>query len=268
MIDSIISEAQNFLDEHRLDEASINRLRYHVNEKGNRPIIILTAFRIFDESGEKMDIKVNRARNKKLEGMIRKEGYGFIKVKGFYPEKYKDEKFEAVEESYFVIGEEDDKTKLKSLGIKWGKMFNQDSIIYSPPNNEKAFLIGTNKTGGIGIGKMASIGDFKANRIGDMYSKWKGRTFQFREFYDSHKANSLNEKLMYKKIDEGHRFFDGDKMEKVNEMKLGFSLGSVFLNEGKKCVVVGVDEVVTLEEFPYSEPFSMSIQEVENRFKK
>ena len=83
-----------------LDESSLGRVLQHT--KG-RNIGMITAHRGENSAEE------NNARNKELEGHIRKAGFGFIKVKGRYIENHGTPEARAVDEhSYLVVGKKGD----------------------------------------------------------------------------------------------------------------------------------------------------------------
>lgn len=168
--------AKTFLE--FLTESSLSRIYSYVKEK--RSFGALTAYR--DAGNPKMR-DVNIKNNQKLAAMIKNAGYGFFKVEGHYtekdPETGKDRP--VTEHSFVVVSQEigTDST-LKSLLIKWGKTFDQDSILFKDGESENAILIGTNNTGYPGIGVEVSMGKWKPNKLGEYYSKMKGnKTFAF-----------------------------------------------------------------------------------------
>jgi hypothetical protein len=163
--------------------------------------------------------EINIKNNQKLKMSIRKSGYGFIKVEGTYPEVDKWSKQEVLVEeiSYVVVGptkvlptELDDdgnpvdsfvkkivtpeqaekKTLAHIKGFKsdmfnWGKMFDQDSVIWKPVNEDVAYLYGTNSTGFPGLKKLENVGPWRPAKIGGIFSKMKkGKDFEFRENAD------------------------------------------------------------------------------------
>ena len=86
-----------------------------------------------------------------------------------------------------MFGEDgDDVGSLKGFLKDVGSKYNQDSVLYKQYDNKNAYLIGTsgedeegNRISYPGIGKEVSVGRFKPMRIGEFYSKMKGRTFVF-----------------------------------------------------------------------------------------
>lgn len=165
-----------------LHESSIGRIYQHSQES---TIGIVTAYR-GDNSPE-----VNASLNNKLQGAIRANGFGFIKLTGHYTENQgTSEARKVVEQSFLVISNKNDNGKLKGFLRKVGFEFDQDAVIYKEPG-KKAIIIGT--TNGVtakgeprqpGLGNEFVIGDLKPNKIGDMYSKMKGNkgTFIFEGF--------------------------------------------------------------------------------------
>lgn len=157
--------------EYSLHESSLGRIYQHSQ---NSTIGTLTAFR-----GENT-LATNRNRNKGLENAIRSSGFGFVKVTGHYVESPgTPEQRKVVEESFLVISAADDNGKLKGFLKKYGREYEQDSVLYKVPG-KKAVLIGTKSGVWPGLGVEFEIGDFKPNKIADIYSKMKGgRTYVF-----------------------------------------------------------------------------------------
>lgn len=154
-------------------EASLSRVWQHI-EKGV-PFGMLTAFR-----GE-YDHRQNRQRNKQLEGDLRRSHLGFFHLEGYYVEDFGTEKANPVkEESYFVIGSQEDATPLKKILFELGKKYEQDSVFYFDPQLNKGVLIGTKQDAWPGLGDEVVVGDWHPNKAGEFYSKMKGgRTFMF-----------------------------------------------------------------------------------------
>lgn len=151
----------------------------------NRNVGIISAFR------GRYTKRENLARSAKMEGEIRGAGFGFYRLEGHYIEGYGSEKEKDVHErSIFVIGKEgEDSGNLKGLLMKLGAKYNQDSILFKPHNDKKAYLIGTqskNEDGEPvsfpGLGNSVSVGEFKPMKMGEFYSRMKGRPFVFESY--------------------------------------------------------------------------------------
>ena len=168
--------------QHQLDEGSIMRLMGHTQ---NRNVGIISAFR------GRYTKRENLTRSAKMEGEIRGAGYGFYRLEGHYIEGYGSEKEKDVHErSIFVIGKEgEDSGNLKGLLMKLGAKYNQDSILFKPYNDKKAYLIGTqskNEDGDPvefpGLGNSVSVGEFQPMKVSQFYSRMKGRPFVFESY--------------------------------------------------------------------------------------
>lgn len=172
----------NYYNTHPLTEASLVRLYGHTV---NRNVGVVTAFR------GRYTLPENRTRNAKLASDIRAAGFGYYKMEGHYIEGYKTAKQNDVhEEVFFVIGDEGkDNGKLKGFLKKWGAKYNQDSILYKQFDSKKAVLIGTqskdedgNPVTFPGMGNESSVGEFHPMRMGEFYSKMKGKSFTFESY--------------------------------------------------------------------------------------
>jgi hypothetical protein len=156
-----------------INEASLSRVLSHTQD---RNIGMITAHR-----GENTP-EENAARNKELEGSIRKSGYGFIKVKGRYVEGHGTPEARHVDEhSYLVVGKKgDDNGHLLGFLKKHGEKYGQDSVLHKKHDEEHAALHGTKEGGFPGKGKTQSVGTFHPNRAGEFHTAMKGkRTFAF-----------------------------------------------------------------------------------------
>jgi len=169
----------------QLNEISLSRLYKHIEDK--RPIATLSGFRYQDEDGSILTLQQNRARNAQIESELKRQNYGYMKVKGAYIEKGQDGKeVEVAEESFLVIGELGKGDQLKSLVVKLGKKFGQDSILYRDDNG-KTQLISTRADSFVGpVGSTEQLGRFVPTQLGDYYTKLKGnRKFTFKAISES-----------------------------------------------------------------------------------
>ncbi len=166
---------------YMLNEASLIRLYQHTVE---RNIGIITAYRGRYPTSE------NKRRNSVLQADIRAAGFGFYRVEGHYIEGYgSDVSKDVKEQCFLVIGDKgNDDGKLKGLMKKWGAKYNQDSIFYKS-FDEKAVLIGTqskdedgNPVEFPGLGKEVSVGVYKPMKMGQFYSRMKGKPFVFESY--------------------------------------------------------------------------------------
>lgn len=179
-----------------LHESSIGRIYQHSKDS---TIGMMTAFR------SEFTLKENRKRNDELKSSIRSNGFGFVNLTGHYPENG----VSVVEESFLIISEAEDHGKLRGFLKASGHKWNQDSVLYKEPDKQ-AVLIGTadgldknGKPRWPGLGTVVTLGDWKPNRIGDMYSKLKGkgsRSFVFESVDYEPSLFTLAYKKKYDKI--------------------------------------------------------------------
>lgn len=169
---------------HELNEASIARLWKHTQE---RNIGIVTAFR------GRYTKQENLKRNAQLRNDIRAAGYGFYTIEGHYIEGYGSEASKDVkEQSFLVIGDKgDDSGRLKGFLKKVGAKYNQDSIFYKK-FDDTAVLIGTqskdedgNSVTFPGKNTEFSVGKFQPMKMGQFYSKMKGKPFVFESYEEA-----------------------------------------------------------------------------------
>jgi hypothetical protein len=159
-----------------INESSLSRVHAHTE---GRNIGMITAHRGENTAAE------NKAKNKELEGHIRKAGHGFVKVKGRYIENHGTDHAKAVDEhSYLVIGKKgDDKGELKGFLKKHGASYHQDSILHKAHNEDHAKLHGTKEGGWPGKDVEHDVGKWHANKAGEFHTKMRGnRTFAFESF--------------------------------------------------------------------------------------
>jgi hypothetical protein len=142
-----------------LTETSLGRVWQHVNNP-KIACAIITAFR-----GDKT-YAANMQNNKKLASEVRSNKFGYFFVDGsFIENKGKEDEKRVREDSIFIVGNENDDSKLKTLIIKQGKKYNQDGVIFKPSNSTSAILIDLKNNKEIDIGK------WHPNRISDYMTK-------------------------------------------------------------------------------------------------
>jgi hypothetical protein len=150
----------------KLDEMKLGRVLQHA--EGNKPFAIFTAFRS-EKSREE-----NVRNNKEVAYILRAKGYGYFYLDGFWIEnKDTPEEVHVSEDSIFVIGDPDKEQELINLVVALGREYNQDAVLIKTSEGVHLY----NKAGT----KIANLGEFKPNKIGDNYSKLRGRdeTFVF-----------------------------------------------------------------------------------------
>ncbi len=134
----------------------------------------------------------NLSRTKELQNDLNHAGLRFIRLIGHYIEGFgsKAQKKPKKEISFLVFADnnKDDK-QLEQFMKELGEKYNQDSVIYKSYDNESATLIGTskhdedgNKIEFPGYKKEFELGKFTLDKMGDFYSKMKGKSFVFESF--------------------------------------------------------------------------------------
>lgn len=151
-----------------VSEASLSRVWQHT--QSDRPIALLTAFR--GEFGQADNIK----RNKTLAAQVRKLGYGFFFVDGYWIENQgTPEEIHVSEDSLFVIAPEGSDEKFRQQMIRLGTEYNQDGVLVKDKEGAKVY----DKSGGV----MFDVGELKPGKAGEMYTKLrnnkKSNTFVF-----------------------------------------------------------------------------------------
>ena len=139
----------------QIQEASLSRVWQHA--QSDRPIALLTAFR-----GE-FDREENVRRNKELAATIRKLGYGFFFVDGYWIENEgTPEEVHVSEDSIFVIAPEGTDEKFREQMHKLGNKYNQDGVLIKDKDGAKIY----NKDG-----SNFDIGSLKPGKVADIYTR-------------------------------------------------------------------------------------------------
>ena len=176
-------------EREELTEISLTRVMSHVEK---RPFAILTAFRGKDTDCVPLSKPENRLRNSKLENDIRSAGFGFEKLIGTYDEDAADgTKRRVTEESFMIIGRNADPSSvgaIKGFAKKMGQKYDQDCIFFKEPANKQGVVIGTKgkadeclgagATVWPGLGVVAEVGTFHANRLSGIFSALKVKNNQ------------------------------------------------------------------------------------------
>ena len=154
----------------QISEASLSRVWKHFSDE-DTTVVILTGFR-----GD-LEYKKNVQRNKIIAAKLKKAGFGYFYVVGFWIENQgTEDEVKVSEDSIFAIST-DPKTsnKLINLAHKLGNEYNQDAIFTKTP--EGAFLLFQNGN------KTKLIGGLKPGKLGDFYTQLrtnkKSNTFVF-----------------------------------------------------------------------------------------
>lgn len=151
-----------------IKEASLSRVWQHA--ESDRPIALLTAFR-----GE-YDREENVRRNKELAATIRKMGYGFFFVDGYWIENQgTPEEVHVSEDSLFVIAPEGTDEKFRAQMIELGAKYNQDGVLVKDKDGAKVYT----SDGSV----MFDVGTLRPGKAGEIYTRLrnnkKSNTFVF-----------------------------------------------------------------------------------------
>lgn len=167
-----------------LQEASLSRVFQHIN--ADYPVAILTAFR-----GGKENYQENIRRNKQLASKLQNKGYGYFFVDGFWIEnKDTPEEEHVQEDSIFVIGKDVNEDKFKSDIVSFGAEYNQDGVLIRTSAGINIY----DKQGKV----LTTIGDFKANKIGELYTKLRKNKGTF-VFESEREPESIISKFLRKR---------------------------------------------------------------------
>lgn len=156
------------MNDTHLNEASLSRVWQHA--ESDRPIALLTAFR-----GE-FDREQNVRRNKELAATIRKLGYGYFFVDGYWIENEGTaEEVHVSEDSIFVIAPEGSDEKFRNQMVQLGAKYNQDGVLIKDKEGAKVYQ----KDGSV----MFDVGTLKPGKAGEIYTRLrnnkKSNTFVF-----------------------------------------------------------------------------------------
>lgn len=156
------------MNDTHLNEASLSRVWQHA--ESDRPIALLTAFR-----GE-FDREQNVRRNKELAATIRKLGYGYFFVDGYWIENQGTaEEVHVSEDSIFVIAPEGSDEKFRNQMVQLGAKYNQDGVLIKDKEGAKVYQ----KDGSV----MFDVGTLKPGKAGEIYTRLrnnkKSNTFVF-----------------------------------------------------------------------------------------
>jgi hypothetical protein len=152
----------------QIQEASLSRVWQHA--ESDRPIALLTGFR-----GE-YDNDENIRRNKQLAASIRKLGYGYFFVDGYWIENEgTPEEVHVAEDSIFVIGQAGTDEEFKSQMVHLGAEYGQDGVLVKTVDGANIY----DKSGGI----MFNVGTLAPGKASEIYTRLrtnkKSNTFVF-----------------------------------------------------------------------------------------
>lgn len=152
----------------QVNEASLSRVWQHV--ESDRPIALITAFR-----GE-FDREENVRRNKELAATIRKMGYGYFFVDGYWIENEgTPEEVHVAEDTIFVIAPEDSDTKFRAQMTDLASKYDQEGVLIKDKEGAKVY------TGSGDV--MFDVGSLAPGKAGEIYTRLrnnkKSNTFVF-----------------------------------------------------------------------------------------
>jgi len=169
--------------------SSLSRIYSHYEKHDTGTI---SAFRFAENCGEGKEFskKENLDNNYALKKYLQSQGFGVTAIAGTYIEGFgTDNPREVDEDSYFVTDLRDSGTLEKEL-IKLGKLYNQDSITFANAGGNYQMRL-TNDCPQE-IKDKSNLGSpVMGNKVGQFFSKIRGRAFEFRNF--SSKVHHVNE---------------------------------------------------------------------------
>ena len=193
--------------EGTLYESSLSRVLSWM-QKHDCGIVTAARDKITDKdlSERKVTNKENILRNRALKSQIALR-YGVTSVEGCFIENYKTENAVEVGEHVFFVVDMHEKGDFFETLKKWGKQWNQDSILFIPRGGEKAILYGTNPNSYPGDGKSVEFKDRMFGVEGEFMTKVRGRPFVFYNkdvieeiVYTSGYLGKMGAKETYKRI--------------------------------------------------------------------
>jgi len=187
-----------------LNEVKLGRVLQHF--QSDRTVVILTGFR-----GDKSQ-KENIQRNKAIAAKLRKAGFGFFYVDGYWIENQGTDYEEKVsEDSIFAIAEPERSKELIELAHTLANKFDQDAVFV---DEKTGSLEGKNfvKTGEevylyYANGKKEKLDStFKPDKVGDFYTQLRGK--------------GRNHTFVFESVREGKGYF-ASLIEKIEREKYG-----------------------------------------------
>jgi hypothetical protein len=174
--------AKEYLKQN-LNEKSLSRLVKHMEEHDTGT---MSAWRTARDCGEGdvYTYKENKQRNKSLLAKLMATRYQVTSVRGSYIENFKKPgATEGKGENVFFIVDVNDTGDLLKDMKKWGKEFDQDSVLFIPKGGTKGALYGTNKCpdGFPGWNKTYKLSKREMGAKGEFFTKVSGRPFMFKE---------------------------------------------------------------------------------------
>lgn len=220
-----IIEAYEGNRDNSVNEASLGRLYQHL---GNSVMVFISADRSENDRG------TNKANFKELQKWVRLANFGFNKIKGGYVEKDTNTgELRNVddENSLCVYGSVDREDELLTLGMRLGKKFKQDSILFVDSDGV-AYIIYTIKdnSAGVPLGKKVKVGKFSTNTLSQYYSKIGKKTFSFKsvseatvrstKYTDNYEADELKKVMKAYEDDWEYQYYNRDNIEDLSDKEM------------------------------------------------
>lgn len=166
-----------------VQESNIARFEQHASQ---HDVGMITGFRTLMEkcldetlcTSHVNTLEENRERNRVLQAILWKKGYGTTDIDGSYVEGFGEPGArEVAEHSYFVVNLKDHSHFMHDLA-RLGEVFCQDSV-FLRPRGKTAYLLGTNLSWP-GRGNRIMLPHFRGGVIpGPFFSRIRGRPFAF-----------------------------------------------------------------------------------------
>lgn len=174
-----------------LNESSLSRLWQKAQQFDYGTI---TAFRYAEDcgTGTPYTNAQNLQRNSLLLNKLRAKGYSVTAIKGSYIENYGSPNAREVSENSFFVSDMQDSGNLRQDLVTFGKLFEQDSIIFGQKNSA-GVLIGTSTCPDAypSHGVEDRQGGALFGRNGEFMSRVNGRPFIFAEGADLNEYATL-----------------------------------------------------------------------------
>jgi len=138
--------------------------------------------------GDAFTADEKRFYNQELKATLLRLGYGVTKVRGVFREEGFEGCDPGQEESFLVVNLRNDPDFKRNL-FRLSEYYNQDCFMYSPPDSDEWFNIGTNAADFPGYGNESPAGSFQRNVLADFMPRIGNVGFAFGDKKKMHPGN-------------------------------------------------------------------------------
>lgn len=179
----------------KLDNATDNTCKFRHQPKPEKG----QAWRLAKDSelpeftqGEEFSTHEKKVYNRELKAKLLSMGYGVTNTRGVYREEgiSSSQGDTDQEESFMVVNLNDDADFYENI-FKLSEYYNQDSFLYKPKEEEKAYLVGTNNSEFPGYGNKVPQGSIISGVVSQFMSRIGNKGFSFAEKDDTQTDNPL-----------------------------------------------------------------------------